>query len=137
MSIESCNHELGRLLKTQQGLVGMQAKVILESRVNRPQHMNIRPGRKEALAFAAQDQYRDLRVEPRLQDALIKGPHHLIGIGIGRGIIEFEDGNAMLNAVVNQRCTHQNPFEQPRHSGRGGKTGGYCVAAILGHWAYP
>ena len=95
-------HQLGRLLQAVQRLVGMQAEVVLEVRVRVLEHVDVGAGAEELLAAPLEDEDVDLLVEARLQDREVELPHHLVGVGVGRRIVEGQIGDPLLDLVVNQ-----------------------------------
>src|SRR6185436_3896634 len=94
--------QLGGLLQAVQGLVGVQTEVVLEVGVGPLEHVDVGAGAEEFLALAGEDDDMDLAVEARLDDRLVDLAHHLVGIGIGRRIVEGEIGDPLLDLVVDQ-----------------------------------
>ena len=100
--INGSDHQLGRVLQTQQHFVGVQTKVILECRIDAGKHLDVRPGREEFIPSAGEEYDVRLIVHARFQDGIIHLAIHLIGIGIGGGIAHLQDRYAAIGAVVDQ-----------------------------------
>src|SRR5579883_885373 len=86
MPVERGNHQLGRLLQTGERLVSVQAEIILERRRHRIKHADLGARAEELLACPAHDQDMNVLIKTSLQYSLIELAHHLIAVGIGRGI---------------------------------------------------
>ena len=102
VSVQCGDHQLGRVLQAQQRLIGMQAEVILESRIDADQHLDVRAGGKEFIARAGQHDHVHIVVHARLEDGLIELPVHLVGVGIGRRIAQFDHRHTGVHPVVDQ-----------------------------------
>jgi hypothetical protein len=117
VAVDRGDDQLRRLLEARQRLVGVQAEVVLEVRIDGLEHVDVRAGAEELLARARDQDDEDLRVEARLEDALVEVPHHLVRVGVRRRIVEREDGDAALLAKLDQlgrrgRRRHRpSPFE--------------------------
>jgi len=83
MTVQSSQHQLGRLLESVQGLVGMQAEVVLEVGIGALQHVDVGAGAEELLPQAGEYQDVDVGVEPSLENGLVQLAHHLVGVAVG------------------------------------------------------
>jgi hypothetical protein len=59
------------------------------------------PG-EELLARAPQHDHVHFVVHPRAQDAVIQLAVHLIRVGVGRRVVQLEDGHAFFHAIIDQ-----------------------------------
>ena len=103
MAVERGNRELRCLLEPVQRFIRVQAEEILEPRRDLVEHPNVRARGEELVALAADDDHMDAVVETRLQDRIIQLPHHFVGVGIRRRIVELDDREPFLRAVLNER----------------------------------
>src|SRR5882724_1736680 len=99
---ERRDDQLGGLLQAVQGLVGVEAEVVLEVGVRSLQHVDVGPGAEELLPLAVQHQHIDVLVEAGLQNGRVELAHHLVGIGIGGWVVQGDVGDSVLDFVVNQ-----------------------------------
>ncbi len=104
VAVERRDHQLRRLLEPRQRLVGVQAEVVLEVRVRRLEHVDVGAGAEDLLAGAGEHDDVDRRVEAGLEDAVVELAHHLVGVGVGRRVVEGEVGDPLPDLVVHQRA---------------------------------
>jgi hypothetical protein len=45
-------------------------------------------------------------VEPRFENRVVEVAHHLIGVSIGRRVIQLDDGDAIFGGVIHQPVLH-------------------------------
>src|SRR5580704_11448811 len=102
MSVQRGDYQLRRLFEARERFIRMQAKIIFEFRSGGGEHRDARAGAKEFVALAAQDDYVNTFVHARLEDGGIELLHQFIAVSIGRGIIEFENRDTVIDAVVKQ-----------------------------------
>ena len=100
VAVQGRDDELGRVLEAQQRLVGVQAEEVLEAGRDGVQHADVRAGREEPVALAAQDDDVDVVVEAGLQDRLVELAVHRVGVGVGGRIVDLDDRDAVGGAVV-------------------------------------
>ena len=101
VAVECRDHQLGRLLEPVEGLVGVQAEVVLEVRVRLLEHVDVGAGAEELLAQTGQHDDVNICVEPGGEDRVVELAHHLVGVGVGRWVAEGQIGDAVLDLVVN------------------------------------
>ena len=104
VAVQGRDHELGRVLEAQQRLVGVQAEEVLEAGRDGVEHADVRAGREEAVALAAQHDDVHVVVEAGLEDRLVELAVHRVGVGVGRRIVDLDDGDAVGGAVVDDRA---------------------------------
>ena len=102
MPIEGRNHQLGRVLKPKQHLVGVQAEVILEGGINAGQHLDVRARREELVTRSREQDHVDIVIHASRQDGVVQLPVHLVSIGIGGRVRHLNDADAAVLAVVDQ-----------------------------------
>ena len=102
VTVDGRDHQLGRVLQAQQHLVGVQAEVVLEGRIDAGQHLDVRARGEELVARAGQHDHVDVVVHARLEDGLIELAVHFVGVSIGRRIEHLDHGHAAVGAVVDQ-----------------------------------
>jgi hypothetical protein len=103
VAVERGDHQLRRLLEAVQRLVGVQAEVVLEGRVRRLEHVDVGAGAEELLARAGEHDHVHVVVEARLEDRRVELAHHLVGVGVGRRVVEGQVGDPLADLVVHQR----------------------------------
>ena len=59
-----------------------------------------RARRKELLASSGQDDHVDVVVETRAQDRVVQLAHHIVGIGVGGGVVQGDQGDAVRGGGV-------------------------------------
>ena len=102
VAVERRDDELGRVLEPVEGLVRVEAEVVLEDRVDGLQHVDVGARAEELLARAAQHEDVHVLVESRLENGVVEVAHHLVGVGVRGRIDERDPGHAVLHAVVHQ-----------------------------------
>ena len=100
--IDGSDHQLGRVLQTQQHFIGMQAEIIFKCRIDAGEHLDIGAGGKELVTRPGQQQHVHVIVHAGFQDALIELPVHFVGISIRRRIAKLDHGYAVFNTIVHQ-----------------------------------
>ena len=103
MPVKGSNHQLGRMFESQQSFVSMQAKIVLERRINAGQHLDVRAGGEKLVASSGEHDDVNAVIHARLQDRVVQLPVHLVGVSVGRRIIHLDDGDSPSDAVVDQR----------------------------------
>ena len=94
MAVDGRDHQLGRVLQAKQRLIRVQAKIILERRIDAGQHLDVRPGGKELIPRSRQHDHVRVIVHTRFKNRLIELAVHLIGVGVGRRIGHFDHRHA-------------------------------------------
>ena len=102
MSVDGSDDKFGSVFESQQCFVGVQAKVVLEGRVDAGQHFYIRAGREELVAYASEDDHVDVVIHAGFEDGIVKLTVHLVGVGVSRRVVHLNHSNARISAVVNE-----------------------------------
>src|SRR6266566_2471312 len=102
MPVERRNHQLGRVLQAKQHLIGVQAEVILEGRIDAGQHLDIRAGGKKLISSAGEQDDIDIIVHASFEDGVIELAVHFIGIGIRWRIVHFDYPDAFIGTVIDE-----------------------------------
>ena len=113
VAVQSRDNELRRLLEARKRLIGMQTEIILKCGVRLRQHRDTRARGEEFLARAAQHNHVNALIHSRAQNRGIELLHHLVRVGIRRGIVHLNDGQATVVLILDQlfllhqsRCRH-------------------------------
>ena len=100
MPIQRGDDQLRRLLEPQQRLIRVQTEEVFELRRHLGQHLDVRAGGEKLLARAAQQDDVHFVIHPSLQDAFVQLAIHFVGVCVRRGIVQFEDCNALFHPVI-------------------------------------
>ena len=96
----------GVCFETVERLVRMEAEVVLELRRDLRKHLDVRAGGEELVARAAEHDDVDVVVHTRIEDARIELLVHLVGVGVGGGIVQLEDRHPFFHPIVDQTSSH-------------------------------
>ena len=107
MAIDGCNDQLRRVFHPHQRLVAVQTEEISELRGRRQQHLDVRARAEEFIAGAADDYDMNVFIEPSFENRIIQIAHHFVCVGVRRRVVQFNDRNAVLSAVVDQLVFHR------------------------------
>jgi acyl carrier protein len=102
VAVDRGDDELRRVLEAQEGLVGVQAEVVLEGRIDLAEHPDVGARAEELLAVARDDDRLHVVVEPRLEDRLVELAHHLVRVRVHRRIRESQRRDAATRLVGDQ-----------------------------------
>src|SRR5215216_6851069 len=87
----------------------MQTEIILEARIGASQHLDIGSGREEFFALAPHNEHVHGFVHACCQNRLVELAHHLVAVGVGRGMIELDDCQPMFHPIVHELSQHGCP----------------------------
>jgi hypothetical protein len=106
MAIESGDDELGRLFEAAEGFIGVEAEIVFELGIGFRQHRDAGPSGEEFFASAADDDDVGAFVHAGLENGRIELEHHVVGVSVRRGVIEFKNSDAVFDAVLYEffRC---------------------------------
>ena len=110
VAVEGRDHQLRRLLEAVEGLVGVEAEVVLEARLRLLQHLDVGAGAEELVALALEHQDVDVVVEARSEHGLVELTHHLVGVGVGGRVVEGDVGDAVARLVADQGLVRSDGF---------------------------
>ena len=102
MSVQRGNDQFRRLLQAEQSFVGVQAEVVLECGIDAGQHLDICASGEKLLSRPGEHDHVRIVVHAGFEDCVIELAVHLIGVGIGRRIVQFDHGHAAIDTVVEQ-----------------------------------
>src|SRR5438093_6339066 len=102
VAVQRRDHQLGSVLEAVEGLVGVEAEVVLERRIHGLEHVDVRAGAEKLLPRPPDHEHVDALLEARLEDGVVEIAHHLVGVGVGRWIRELESGDTVLDAVIDE-----------------------------------
>jgi hypothetical protein len=80
----------------------VQAEVILKGGIHLRKHADIGAGGEEFVACPGQQDHVGIVIHARLQNGVIELAIHLIGVRIGRRIVQGQNGNAAIHAILHQ-----------------------------------
>ena len=102
MAVDRGDHELRRVLQPQQCFVCVQAEVILERRIDRGQHLDVRASGEKLVAHAGEHDHVHIVIHARPEDGLVELAVHFVGVGVRRRIVHLDHGHAGVGAIVDE-----------------------------------
>jgi len=100
VAVDRGDDQLWGLLQAQQGLVGVQAEVVLEGGGDALQHRDVGAGAEELFAGAGKDDDVHVVIHAGAQDRRVERLHHLVGVGVGGRVVQGQDGDATVGVVA-------------------------------------
>src|SRR3989442_14702188 len=102
MTVQGSNDQFGSLLQPAKRLTGLQAEVILISRIGFGEHGDARAWAEEFFSGTANQEHVHALVHARFQNGGVELLHHLVTVGIWRWIVQFEYRDALSHAGFHQ-----------------------------------
>src|SRR5882724_2082944 len=93
----------------------MQTEIIFEARIGASQHLDVGSGREEFFALAPHNEHVHGFVHACCQNRLIELAHHLVAVGVGRGMIDLDDRQPLFHPIVHELSQHGCPLRPYVH----------------------
>ena len=98
--VEDCDRQLGRLFQAAESLVGMEAEVVLPLTGDLAEHADVSASAEETVATSAQQDHLGPVVKAGFKDRFIESSHHLVGVAVGRRIVDGDRSHRSLEAAA-------------------------------------
>src|SRR5262249_55843152 len=115
MPVDRGYHQLLCVLDPHQRFIAVQTEEVAELRSRALQHLYVCTSAEKLIASAANDYDVHILVQSGLEYAVIQVPHHIVGIGIGRWVVQLDYRYALIGPVVDQPilCRFFTHFDSP------------------------
>src|SRR5215204_4070638 len=100
MTINRCDHELGRLLEAIESLVRVKTEIVFVTWRNARKHLNVGAGAEKLLTFTGDYDDLDSFIHPRIEDRAIELLHHLVAVRVRRWIVESDQCEAIMRFII-------------------------------------
>jgi hypothetical protein len=90
------------LFQAAKRFVSVQAEIIFVGGIGLGEHGNTRARAEELLPGAADKKHVDILVHARLENGGVELLHHFVAVGVGGGIVQFENRDAVFDAVSDE-----------------------------------